>query len=643
MAEEGDRVLYARRRAPATGAPLVPHARRRGAFLGEMDLSYSSSSKRHKGAVPAKVIDKVLGALRALGKPSPAEEVVEYIAEEYKYDNANVVLRMLRNDDKVQKVAGALFWIQGEAYVEAAPPEVPTAAPGPGDALALPPAAAAIEPAADAARVVVAVEGAVVVEAEVQAPKALAALRAVVDPLLGRDVVSSGMATLRRVGAVTHLELDVGTPAHPAQRKIAEDCAAALTHVAGIKELEITLRASGCGARVSSKHAGLLNVRSAIAVSSCKGGVGKSTVALNLAAALAAMGARVGLLDADVHGPSVPSLLGLRHGAFMTASPASPELMLPVDRGGLRYASIGFVGNKADAKADADTVLGAASGAMRGVLASRVAEQLATKTDWGELDYLVVDLPPGVGDIHLTLCQALHMDATVLVTTPSDLAKADVGRGAALFRDVGLPCVAVVQNMAYFTCGKCDEKHFIFGKGHVPQLAMELGLRDDCTFDVPISPAISAANESGSGDALFRPDAAPSAEAAAFTDLAELLVGHIYIRQRSLRGAKQTQLAWDEKRDTLVLRSFDEEGAASVDIDAWQLRDTHSKRQNARRPADRAPPVKLIAKRITPVGRTAVAIDWSDGVSNDVYTIESLASMPPRTVTTKHEAPRKSD
>jgi ATP-binding protein involved in chromosome partitioning len=202
-------------------------------------------------------------------------------------------------------------------------------------------------------------------------------------------------------------------------------------------------------------------VENIIAVSSAKGGVGKSTTAVNLALAIAQSGAKVGLLDADIYGPSVPMMLGQED--------AKPEVrdakwMEPIFAHGIYTHSIGYLVDKSEAAI------------WRGPMASKALSQLLTETDWPELDYLVIDMPPGTGDIQLTLSQQIPVTGTVLVTTPQDLALADARKGAAMFHKVNVPVVGVVENMSYHICGQCGAVEHIFGTGGAEKMSQEFGL-----------------------------------------------------------------------------------------------------------------------------------------------------------------------
>lgn len=201
-----------------------------------------------------------------------------------------------------------------------------------------------------------------------------------------------------------------------------------------------------------------ISSRNVIAIASGKGGVGKSSVTVNLALALQASGARVGILDADIFGPSLPTMLGNK-----TAQPefSGEKKMTPIERFGLQVNSLGYLTDPNDA-----TV-------WRGPMASRALEQLCFDTRWHNLDYLLIDMPPGTGDIQLTLSQKLPVTGAVIVTTPQEVALADAKKGIAMFRKVGLPVFGLIENMSYYSCGACAHKDYIFGQGGGARLAVE--------------------------------------------------------------------------------------------------------------------------------------------------------------------------
>ncbi|WP_404340339.1 iron-sulfur cluster carrier protein ApbC [Pseudoalteromonas mariniglutinosa] len=221
-------------------------------------------------------------------------------------------------------------------------------------------------------------------------------------------------------------------------------------------------------------------IKHIVLIASGKGGVGKSTTAVNLAGALQQEGAKVGILDADIYGPSIPMLLGL-----VGAEPKSADnkQLLPFDANGIKAQSIGFLVPSDDA-----TV-------WRGPMASNALNQLLTETDWGELDYLVVDMPPGTGDIQLTMSQKVPASGAVIVTTPQDLALADAQKGIAMFNKVNVPVVGLIENMSHFICGHCGEPNYVFGKDGAITLATRYGV--PVLANIPLATDIREYSEQG--------------------------------------------------------------------------------------------------------------------------------------------------
>ncbi|RAP32773.1 hypothetical protein DID77_04095 [Candidatus Marinamargulisbacteria bacterium SCGC AG-439-L15] len=222
-----------------------------------------------------------------------------------------------------------------------------------------------------------------------------------------------------------------------------------------------------------------------MAVSSCKGGVGKSTIAVQLARAFSKSGLKVGIFDADIYGPSLPVLMPV------DGVPDSEDgLLLPLEKEGIKLMSFGYV---QDEKAPA---------AMRGAMVTQVVTQLVSGTQWGDLDVLVIDFPPGTGDIQLTLGQLIPISAALIVTTPQALSFVDVEKGIMLFDKLRIPTIAVIENMSYFLCDDCDKKHNVFGEGAKKRLIDEYGFQK--SFELPIHQALSTVSDAG--ECLDNPD-----------------------------------------------------------------------------------------------------------------------------------------
>lgn len=331
----------------------------------------------------------------------------------------------------------------------------------------------------------------------------LDALRDVVDPELGKDIVEAGLVENVEVsGGRASFDLVLTTPACPLKDELTEGAREAALSVDGVEEVEVEVSSSVSGPTKEP----LPGVKNVVAVASGKGGVGKSTVTVNLALALKGAGARVGVLDADIHGPNVPRMLG------MSGKPrASPEgKMLPKDRDGLQVMSMGFLVDDEDAAV------------WRGPILMKVLKQLLEDVQWDDLDYLLVDLPPGTGDVPLSLTQNVPLAGVVLVTTPERVAVESAVKSLSLFRKQDVPVLGVVENMSGFVCPDCDAEHDVFGSGGGEYVSDRFDVQ--LLGRVPLDPEISSGGDSG----------APVAEAGtpvseAFGDVAERVASGVSV------------------------------------------------------------------------------------------------------------------
>src|SRR5688572_3384743 len=289
----------------------------------------------------------------------------------------------------------------------------------------------------------------------------LQALAAVVDPNTGKDFVSTKAVKNLQVNAGdVSFDVELGYPAKSQIPALRAALIAAAKGVPGVQNVSVGV-ASKIVAHAAQRGVALLpKVKNIVAVASGKGGVGKSTTAVNLALALAAEGATVGLLDADIYGPSQPMVMGIE------GRPESSDgkTMDPLENYGVEVMSIGFLVNQDEAMI------------WRGPMATQALEQLLRQTNWGDLDYLIVDLPPGTGDIQLTLSQRVPMTGAVIVTTPQDIALLDAKKGIKMFEKVGVPILGIVENMAVHVCSKCGHAEHIFGEGGGKRMAAEYGM-----------------------------------------------------------------------------------------------------------------------------------------------------------------------
>ncbi|PTD96845.1 iron-sulfur cluster carrier protein ApbC [Pseudothauera lacus] len=277
------------------------------------------------------------------------------------------------------------------------------------------------------------------------------ALKAVVDPNTGKDFVSARcIRNLAVDGGRVSFEVELGYPANSQFALIRQMLADAVSTLAGVQAVEVTVRSRIVAHAVQHGVKLLPGVKNIIAVASGKGGVGKSTTAANLALALAAEGARVGILDADIYGPSQPQMLGIGNERPQSLDGKTME---PLQAHGIQAMSIGFL-------VDQETPM-----VWRGPMATQALNQLLKETNWKDLDYLVIDMPPGTGDIQLTLSQSVPVTGAVIVTTPQDIALLDARKGIKMFEKVGVPIVGVVENMSIHICSRCGHEEHIFGTG----------------------------------------------------------------------------------------------------------------------------------------------------------------------------------
>ena len=293
------------------------------------------------------------------------------------------------------------------------------------------------------------------------------ALSNVIEPDLGKDLITLNMVKDIAVdGRKVSFTVVLTTPACPLKELIHNACVNAVKHyVSQEAEVEITMTANTSSGKAGKS--GIPGVKNIIAVASGKGGVGKSTVAANLAAALSQLGARVGLVDADIYGPSMPIMFDVEEEKPGVRMIDGKQMMIPVESYGVKIMSIGFFAETSQAIV------------WRGPMASKALTQLFNDAHWGELDYLIVDLPPGTGDIHLTLVSGIPLTGAIVVSTPQKIALADAEKGVAMFRlpNINVPVLGIVENMAWFTPEELPEnKYYIFGKDGAKELAARLGV-----------------------------------------------------------------------------------------------------------------------------------------------------------------------
>ncbi|MBI1976925.1 MAG: P-loop NTPase, partial [Candidatus Omnitrophica bacterium] len=337
----------------------------------------------------------------------------------------------------------------------------------------------------------------------------LSILRQVQDPDLHRDIVSLGFVKEARVsGDTATVLIELTTPACPVRDQMKEEARRLVASLPGIKKVDIQMTAQVRATASPAKEKFLPQVKNIVPVASGKGGVGKSTVAVNLALALAKTGAKVGLLDADVYGPSVPMIMGI------TEKPKQVNSrLIPVEKYGVKIVSMGFLVPATEAVI------------WRGPMLHQMMQNFLGGVEWGELDYLVVDLPPGTGDVQLSLCQMIPVTGAVIVSTPQDIAWNVAQKAILMFNKLNAPVLGVIENMSHFICSHCGEKEEIFGSGGARKSAEQWGI--PFLGEIPLLTQIRTTSDQGKPVVQSDPDC-PAAKA--FLKVAENMAAQISIR-----------------------------------------------------------------------------------------------------------------
>lgn len=336
------------------------------------------------------------------------------------------------------------------------------------------------------------------------------------DPIMGVDLVSAkAIKSIQIDGAQAMVEVVLGYPARSCYKFIATQLREKITAVPGIQAADVQIRSEIVSHVVQKSLKPLPNVKNIIAVASGKGGVGKSTTAVNLALALASEGAHVGILDADIYGPSLPLMLGLSG----TPESLDGKTMEPKVAFGIQSISIGYL-------VDQDTPM-----IWRGPMVTQALQQLVNTTRWKGLDYMIVDLPPGTGDIQLTLSQQIPVAGAIIVTTPQDIALLDAQKGLKMFQKVDIPVLGIVENMSTHICSDCGHEEPIFGSGGGDSMARRHGV--DMLGSVPLDISIRKNADSGTPTIVAEPD---SKIAASYRDIARKMAARLALRKKDQRG-----------------------------------------------------------------------------------------------------------
>jgi len=335
----------------------------------------------------------------------------------------------------------------------------------------------------------------------------LDALSQIIDPDFGKDIVTLGFVKDVIIESA-HISfiIELTTPACPVKEEFRRQAIQLVNAIDGVEDVHVNITSKVQAQNTSMQ--GIPGIKNIIAVASGKGGVGKSTTAVNLAVALAQTGARMGLLDADIHGPSVPRMMGLDG----RRPRVKDKMIFPLGNFGVTTMSIGFLVPEEQAVI------------WRGPMVAGALTQLLNDVAWGELDYLVIDLPPGTGDAQLTLTQNVPVTASVIVTTPQDIALIDARKGMSMFRKVNVPVLGVVENMSVFICPHCGGESHIFSQGGAERLAAEHDTR--VLAHIPLDMQIREDSDRGTPIVAAHPD---SAQAEAYRTLAGEVARHISV------------------------------------------------------------------------------------------------------------------
>lgn len=415
----------------------------------------------------------------------------------------------------------------------------------------------------------------------------LDALSQIIDPDFQRDIVSLGFVQNMEIsdGAVS-FTIELTTPACPlshAFKKQAEDLVGA---IAGVNSVKVTMTARKRAPRHDAAASGLSGVKNIIAVSSCKGGVGKSTVAALIARTLAKRGVKTGLLDADIYGPSLPTLFNL-HKVEVYSN--EKERIIPIESDGLKLMSFAFL-------------TGDEPAVLRGPMVSQYIQHLLHKVEWGDLDYLILDLPPGTGDIQLTISQSIQINGAVIVTTPHQLSLTDVRKGIQMFDKVNVPVLGVIENMAWFECDECSKKHHIFGEAGAKSLETLFGL--NTLAELPISQDLDKVYAEEMTDATIR--------ALGRNDLEKIVPPKISF------NAKEITLEWPEETVRISNELLRKSCGCALCIDEMTNKPILD---------PKSVPADIHAEKVGTIGNYAITVDWSDGHNTGFFSYKKIRSL----------------
>lgn len=426
--------------------------------------------------------------------------------------------------------------------------------------------------------------------------KILDQLKKIIDPDLHKDIVTLGFVQNVRIdGGNIHFDIVLTTPACPIKedfRKQAEDLVGTID---GVKTVTVHLTSAKRVVQPQEQSSTLDEIGSIIAISSCKGGVGKSTIAAHFAQELASRKFKVGLVDCDIHGPSLPSLFNLKN---VQLHVNQKKQLIPIEKNGLKLMSFGFI-------------LGDAPAVMRGPIVTRYIQQILFNTAWGELDYLFIDMPPGTGDVQLTITQSLALDGAVIVTTPQTLSLIDVSRGILMFEKVNVPILGVVENMAYFICDNCQAKHYIFGSHQKHTLKERFGI--ESLGEIPLNAELTHNMDDVKSNPYIEESVNKMIRSLGRSQMEEKDLPQITF------NAQEITLTWKNgKTQKVNNRQLRLNCQCALCIN--ELTGEKILQEKNIRP-DIAP------TEIRPLGNYALAINWNDGHTSGIYSYELIENV----------------
>jgi ATP-binding protein involved in chromosome partitioning len=442
----------------------------------------------------------------------------------------------------------------------------------------------------------------------------LTVLKKIQDPDLHQDIVSLGFIKNMKIeGGKVAFDIELTTPACPVKDLFKKQAAEEVKKITGVTDVTVNMTSNVKQAPTGIKNVNMPTVKNLIAIASGKGGVGKSTVSANLALALAKTGAKVGLMDADVYGPSIPRMLGVI-GQQPATDPISKK-MIPFEKHGIKFMSVGML------QQESDTAL-----IWRGPMASKLVQQFLGGVEWGELDYLLIDLPPGTGDIQLTLTQSVPLAGAVIVTTPQDVARTITQKGLRMFQQVQVPIIGIVENMSGFVCEHCHETTNIFKHGGGKKMSEELLV--PFLGEVPLEPIIAADGDYGVPTVAAHPE---SASGKAYAHLAEQMAAQLSIinaatnkvvnrpKEVNTQDEKITVITWEDGK----ISRYPNRYLRSMCPCAQCVNETTGERMISIESID--PNVRLVS--VSPVGRYALHFQWSDGHGTGLYSFDTLHKL----------------